>query len=423
MEHRQIIQRSLDIIESRLKTELNAAELAAEAGFSLYHFYRIFRAQTGLPVMQYILRRRLLHGIYAISRGSSAIQAALDYGFDTYAGFYRAFVREFGITPARYLEAGYAVRPCAVELRKEEGAMLTTKQAKHLLSHWGMETETLRQLYRPNGGLVEGAVAVGEDYILKWTADCGEAASHLELNRALAQTGFAGAVIPTIDGEMAVEKDGRVAYLLRRMPGQQMDSGEFYDGADGRFVGEIIGQLHLALEKAQAEVPEENLLQTVRTWALPAAKEQLGLTNAQCEQFLEGFAALYEKLPRQIIHRDPNPGNIIRGDGEWGFVDFELSQRNVRLYDPCYAATAILSEQFGRDNGRWLEILQSILAGYDSVVGLTEAEKEAVGYVILANQFVCVAWFSQRPEYAELLKTNVMMTKWLMERFDRLKME
>ena len=82
------------------------SELADQAGFSLFHYYRLFQQSTGLPVMQYILRRRLLHGIYAIKQGSSMIDASLRYGFDTYAGFYKAFCREFGATPSAFLESG-----------------------------------------------------------------------------------------------------------------------------------------------------------------------------------------------------------------------------------------------------------------------------------------------------------------------------
>lgn len=99
MDTRQIIQKSLDYIEDNLQTDITAEELAEEAGFSLFHYYRLFQQATGLPVMQYILRRRLLHGVYAMKRGMSRIDGALRYGFDTYAGFYRAFCREFGTTP------------------------------------------------------------------------------------------------------------------------------------------------------------------------------------------------------------------------------------------------------------------------------------------------------------------------------------
>ena len=55
------------------------------------------------------------------------------------------------------------------------------------------------------------------------------------------------------------------------------------------------------------------------------------------------FRELYAELPKQIIHRDPNPSNIITNADKWGFIDFDLSECSVRIYDPCYAASAILS--------------------------------------------------------------------------------
>ena len=69
----------------------------------------------------------------------------------------------------------------------------------------------------------------------------------------------------------------------------------------------------------------------------------------------------------------------------------------------------------------WLEIYRNILCGYDSVAHLTEAERKAIPYIILANQFVCVAWFAEQDKYAELLEINKGMTAWLMERFEELK--
>ncbi len=41
-----------------------------------------------MPVMQYILLRKLKNAIYEISCGKKAIDIALDYGFETYAGFF-----------------------------------------------------------------------------------------------------------------------------------------------------------------------------------------------------------------------------------------------------------------------------------------------------------------------------------------------
>lgn len=120
MDTRVIIQQGLDYIEDNLQAEITAAELADLAGFSLFHYYRLFQQATGLPVMQYILRRRLLHGAYAMHRGATKLDAALAYGFDTYAGFYRAFCREFGSTPSEFLRFCRAKRPYRIDITKEE---------------------------------------------------------------------------------------------------------------------------------------------------------------------------------------------------------------------------------------------------------------------------------------------------------------
>ena len=42
-----MIQQSLDYIEENLQTEITAAELAEEAGFSMFHYYRVFQSATG----------------------------------------------------------------------------------------------------------------------------------------------------------------------------------------------------------------------------------------------------------------------------------------------------------------------------------------------------------------------------------------
>ena len=421
MDNRVIIQKSLDYIEDNLQTEITTLELAEMAGFSLFHYYRLFQQATGLPVMQYILRRRLLHGVYAIQQGSTKIDAALSYGFDTYAGFYKAFCREFGSAPSEFLQSSRAKRPYRIDITKEEHMTVTHKKAAQILKHWNLEGETITDIYyEGTGNKNDSACYVGEKYVLKYTANPGKLKKHIEVSKALHSIGLLSAVpVPATDGAEYIS-DGEVYfYLTRRLPGEQLAAHRFADG-DGRFVGEIIGQLHLALSKIEDCVSDADLLATVRDWALPNAKAALNLSDPFCKEYLDTCSALYPTLPRQIIHRDPNPGNIIRAEDQWGFIDFELAERNARIYDPCYAATAILSETFGQENENWLEICRDILLGYDSVIPLTNAERRAVPYVILANQFVCVAWFSQQDKYSELLETNKLMTSWLLGRMTQL---
>ena len=421
MDNRTIIQQSLDYIEENLKTEITAAELAEMANFSLFHYYRLFQQATGLPVMQYILRRRLLHGIYAMKQGISKIEAALAYGFDTYAGFYKAFCREFGATPSDFLASSRAKRPYRIDITKEEHMTITHKKATQILKCWNLESETITDIYfEGTGNKNDNACYVGDEYVLKYTANFGKLKKHIEVSKALESIGLLSAVpAPTADGAEYI-RDGEVYfYLTRRLPGKQMASHRFGEG-DGRFVGEIIGQLHLALAKIEDCVSEADLLATVRDWALPKARKALHLSDAFCKDYLDTVTKLYPNLSRQIIHRDPNPGNIICAGEQWGFIDFELAERNARIYDPCYAATAVLSETFGQNNDQWLEIYRDIICGYDSVAHLTESECKAIPYIILANQFVCVAWFAEQDKYAEILEINKQMTKWLIEKFDEL---
>ena len=421
MDNRATIQRSLDYIEENLQAEITAQELAQLAHLSLYHYYRLFRQATGLPVMQYILRRRLLHGVYAMKQGSAKIDAALRFGFDTYAGFYRAFCREFGSTPSEFLRSSRAKRPCRIDLMKEEHMIVTHKKAAQILQNWDLRGEPISDIYyEGTGNKNENACCVGSDFVLKYTANLGKLKKHIEVSKALESIGLLAAVpVKTVDGQEYIRDGELYFYLTRRLPGKQLVSHRFGDG-DARFVGEILGQLHLALSRIEDCVSEADLLATVRDWALPKAKTAMNLPERFCAEFLNTFSALYPALPRQIIHRDPNPGNIICAEDRWGFFDFELSERNVRIYDPCYAATAVLSETFGENNDSWLGICRDILWGYDSVAKLTEAEREAVPYIILANQFVCVAWFAEQDKYAEIYETNKRMTAWLIERFGEL---
>ena len=205
-----------------------------------------------------------------------------------------------------------------------------------------------------------------------------------------------------------------------------MASGLYLDDykEKARFIGEVIGQLDLALSKIDAIVDEADLGKTINEWAIPTLKDKIDLDPDVVENYAAEFNNLYRELPRQIIHRDPNPSNIILAKDKWGFIDFELSEENARIFDPCYAATAILSESFEEGNEEkllaWVEVMKEIMYGYDSVVKLTDSEKKAIPYMILANQFVSMAFFAGKDKYEELYRTNKAMTEWIGTNMDKL---
>ena len=420
--YRENVQKSIDYIEDNLKSEFTAEELSEIAGFSVFHFYRLFRMAVGMPVMQYVVRRRLLHGIYEIGKGRQMVDVAMEYGFSTYAGFYKAFVREFGCTPAHFTKMNTIKKPYRIHLFEEEHIMVTHKKIMELLEHWELQDEAIEDIfYEGTGNRNENAYYVGKDYVLKLSANLGKLKNNMNIAKKLADARLAAATpLLTTSGEEYIA-DGELYYCItKRINGKQMQSGAMYEGdyrENARYIGEIIGQLDKALENVDVVVNDTNTYESVVNWAIPQLEGKMNLPKGLLDSYKDNFGRVYQAIPRQIIHRDPNPGNIILSKEQWGFIDFELSERNVRIFDPCYAATAILSESFAESDTekltKWVDIYKNIIYGYDAVVALEDVEKEAIPYIVLSNQLLATAWFADKEKFKELYEINRKMTEWI----------
>lgn len=309
--------------------------------------------------------------------------------------------------------------------------VVTHKKISEILKNWHLENETVADVFYENGEKNDHAFFVGDQYFIKCAVNFGTLKKYADISRSLENLGLSAAVpIKTAAGEEIV-KDGQLCFCLtRRLQGEHIKVPHMYEGDyqdKARFVGEMIGQLSLALAKVDAVVNDVNMQDHVKNWAFPKAKDLFDIPERFWQDAMASFDALYGTLPKQIIHRDPNPGNIIMAEDAWGFIDFDLSERNIRIYDPCYAATAILSESFDENNQeiltKWIEIYKNILYGYDSVAKLSDNETKAVPYVILFNQLICCAWLSGQEKYKQLLRVNQKMTAWICAHFDKLTFE
>lgn len=112
------VQSSLDYVEEHLMEPLTLQELADQIGLSPYHYYRIFGAYVGIPVMEYVRRRRLAYAAAELASHRRILDIALDYGFQTHAGFTKAFVKVYGLPPERYRLYANDHLPERVELRR-----------------------------------------------------------------------------------------------------------------------------------------------------------------------------------------------------------------------------------------------------------------------------------------------------------------
>jgi AraC-like DNA-binding protein len=93
---------SLDYIDQNLKTDITELELAQMTGYSIRHYRRMFILATGTSIAKYISQKRINRAVAEISSGRKVVDVLYEYGFDTYSGFYKAFVKMYGTSPSKY---------------------------------------------------------------------------------------------------------------------------------------------------------------------------------------------------------------------------------------------------------------------------------------------------------------------------------
>ncbi|GAB6928676.1 AraC family transcriptional regulator [Paenibacillus sp. JCM 10914] len=103
MSKHRIIQNSITYMEQHLDEQLTLADIASQAGFSRFHFHRLFRKEVGMNIADYLRTRRLCHAAQRLLYTEAAIiDIAFDGHFESQEAFTRAFKKMYGMPPGRY---------------------------------------------------------------------------------------------------------------------------------------------------------------------------------------------------------------------------------------------------------------------------------------------------------------------------------
>lgn len=88
-------------IEDNLDGDIDLERLAQIAQCSSFHFQRVFSYMAGVPLSEYIRRRRMTKAAFELQNsGAKVVDLALKYGYDSPTAFNRAFQSVHGVAPS-----------------------------------------------------------------------------------------------------------------------------------------------------------------------------------------------------------------------------------------------------------------------------------------------------------------------------------
>ncbi|QJU54695.1 AraC family transcriptional regulator [Herbiconiux sp. KACC 21604] len=140
------LNRLVELVEERLHDDLDVASLARGLGTTEYHLRRMFSSLAGMPLSEYIRRRRMSVAAADILEGGDLLGIAVRYGYGSTEAFGRAFRSVHGLS--------------FVDARRNGGPLRTQPQLGFRLTVEGNTTMETRITDRPAFRLVGHAATV-----------------------------------------------------------------------------------------------------------------------------------------------------------------------------------------------------------------------------------------------------------------------
>jgi AraC-like DNA-binding protein len=99
------VHKALERIDDDPSRPVSLAELASLSGMSRYQIVRAFSRELGTTPYAYVIQRRVRLARELLGNGETLVTAAQRAGFADQSHMTRAFQRQFGVSPGRYIAA------------------------------------------------------------------------------------------------------------------------------------------------------------------------------------------------------------------------------------------------------------------------------------------------------------------------------
>lgn len=263
---------------------------------------------------------------------------------------------------------------------------------EQILPLWGIENRQVVQIY-------PSAWEINHSYALKVYTDREQMERNIKISEILSDCSIPVAeTVLTATGEKYVSHQDNFFFLSKKLPGSNIS--DLKDKTIAWEMGHAIARLHRAFTKCEKEVEfwNNSLLDEMKGWIRETLTNNQWniIQETEYSKAVDLLESVYDCLPKQLIHRDVHFGNFLFSEGKLsGYIDFDLCQRNIRIFDICYFLTGLLAEETedAFTKAEWLENLKSVLAGYESIIHLSEKEKSAIPCVMECIEILFAAYF------------------------------
>jgi len=104
------LNKAILYMEEHMRSEIDYTQAAKIACCSSYHFQRMFAYIAGVPLPEYIRRRKMSLAAVDLQGGGKIIDVALKYGYSSPTAFNRAFQNIHGIAPSQAKKHGVTLK-------------------------------------------------------------------------------------------------------------------------------------------------------------------------------------------------------------------------------------------------------------------------------------------------------------------------
>lgn len=287
-----------------------------------------------------------------------------------------------------------SIRRIIIEQRK--GYEIMNFNVQKIINEWAIEEKDVRQIY-------DSAWQVGENTVLKTYKDVNMLQRNIKVLNILDRMGIpVGGIVLTKD-KKTYAKDNEYYYILTNKLSGSNITDIHKNTVIASEMGCVLAKLHKVFKvcETQDDFWNNSLLKEMKGWIKDVfVKNNWNyIDENKFDDTVKNLENLYDKLPVQLIHRDVHLGNFLFDKGSFsGYIDFDLSQKNIRIFDLCYFMLGLMSEEELLDitEEQWFGILEHLFDGYERECRLFVEEKLAVPYVMESIEFLFAAWFMEQ---------------------------